>query len=508
MKVYALLFSVSLFIPCGLYAGGHAPDTVQVVMSDTSLNFDANLDSLLNLYYTGKYEEVNSLSEIDSVDEFTIQSTLTDSVIIDRLRRIPSAVDLSYNPIVRRYIDVYAERRKDQVGVMLGTAEYYFPIFDQILDYYGLPNELKYMSIIESALNPRAYSRARAVGLWQFMYGTGKRYGLTINSLVDERMDPFKACDAACRFMSDLYSIYQDWSLVIAAYNCGPGNVNKAIRRSGGKRNYWEIYYYLPRETRGYVPAFIGATYVMNYYREHNIIPQQARMPLPIDTLMITKPLHLGQVAEVLNIPIKEIRDLNPQYFRDVVPSYDKSFPLALPMSAVYRFIDLEDSIYAYKDSIFFNAKSIQNPAALIKGYVPGPPDNMSAIYYKVKSGDNLGAIAMRYGVRVSDIQYWNGLHRSMIRTNQKLVIYVPKKRAAQIKQESSENSTVKSQPPVGTVTAAAGDFENYTVKSGDSLWEITQHYPGVTEKDILELNNLSDPDKIKPGQVLKIRKK
>lgn len=502
MKKRVLLIVFAVLFPWLAFAGLPGRDTADADIPDTVLNLDANLDSMLNLWYAGHYQSIENLSEIDTTVVDSLISSLPDSVIINRLAQIPSVVPLAYNHIVRRYIEMYSRKRKDLMAVMLGLSEYYFPLFEQILDYHQLPTELKYMTVIESALNPRAYSRARAVGLWQFMYGTGKKYGLTINSLVDERMDPYKSTVAACRFMTDLYSIFKDWTLVIAAYNCGPANVNKAIRRAGGKTNYWEIYYYLPRETRGYVPAFIAATYVMNYAREHNITPVKPELPLPLDTIMVTKPLHLGQVAEVLNIPIKAVRDLNPQYFRDIVPAYEKPFPLTLPMSDTYRFIDVEDSIYTYKDSVFFNAKLIHYPASTIRGYIPGPPDNSTTVYYKVRSGDNLGSIAMRYNVRVSDLMYWNGLHNSRIRAGQRLVIYMSRKKASHY---VSSEKRAPSQPAIGTVTSEGG-FILYTVRQGDTLWDIAKLYPGVSTDDILQWNNLSNPSKLKPGQVIKIK--
>lgn len=502
MKKGSILLFIVLFFPWLAFASLPGRDSTDVEIPDSVLNLDANLDSMLNLWYAGHYQTIENLSEIDTVFADSLVSSLPDSVIISRLAQIPSVVPLTYNHIVRRYIEMYSRKRKELMGVMLGLSEYYFPIFEQILDYYQLPIELKYMTVIESALNPRAYSRARAVGLWQFMYGTGKKYGLTINSLVDERMDPFKSTVAACRFMSDLYNIFKDWTLVIAAYNCGPANVNKAIRRAGGKTNYWDIYYYLPRETRGYVPAFIAATYVMNYAREHNITPVKPDLPLPLDTIMVNRPLHLGQIAEVLNIPIKAVRDLNPQYFRDIVPAYEKPFPLTLPMAETYRFIDAEDSIYIYKDSVFFNAKLVQSPASGIRGYIPGPPDNSATVHYRVRSGDNLGSIAMRYNVRVSDLMYWNGLHNSRIRAGQRLVIYMSKKKASHY---ASSGKNVSAQSGLGTVVRQ-GDFIYYTVKQGDTLWDIAKLYPGVSTDDILQWNNLSEPSRLKPGQVIRIK--
>ena len=381
---------------------------------------------------------------------------------------------------------------------------------------------MKYMSIIESALNPRAYSRARAVGLWQFMYGTGKLYGLTINSLVDERMDPVKASHAAARFASDLYSIYHDWILVIAAYNCGPGNVNKAIRRSGGKTNYWDLYYYLPRETRGHVPAFIAAAYVMNYYSEHNLKPRKVDLPLASDTIMIHDNLHMKQVAEVLNIPLKQLHDLNPQYRTDVIPAKGKSYALRLPMEQTVNFIAYEDSIFNYQDSVFFNQESLitspTNYKSSAYNYAP-PGDKYTHLRYTVKSGDNLGYISEWYNVRVSDLRYWNNIRRNIIRAGQKLDIYVPKSKADKYKDINTMTFAQK-QAMIGKPVVSSGssasvptdleddDYIYYTVKSGDSIWTIAKKYPGVSDTDIIRLNNIKNPDALKPGQRLKIKPK
>ena len=374
-------------------------------------NFEVNLDSMLNLYYV---KQSIAFDSIDFADGDTTIPDFPDSVYIARLAAIPTVLDLSYNRVVKGYIDMYTKKRRDLVQVMLGLSEHYFPIFDDIFDYYDIPNEMKYMSIIESALNPRAYSRARAVGLWQFMYGTGRIYGLEINSLVDERLDPIKSTHASARFVKDLYEIYNDWILVIAAYNCGPGNVNKAIRRSGGKTNYWDIYYYLPRETRGHVPAFIAATYVMNYYAEHNLTPASIDIPVFTDTLRVKKQLHLQQVSEVLDIPLKQLRDLNPQYRFDIIPAGTKKYSLSLPVEHVSGFIDYEDSIYAYKDSIFFDPdKMIISPTTSTQyasSAHQAPGADYVKLIYTVKSGDNLGYISEWYKVRISDLSYWNNI--------------------------------------------------------------------------------------------------
>lgn len=329
---------------------------------ELELKTGENLDSLLNLWYVNQSLE-------NAVDEYpagadTLIPDFPDSVYLRRLAEIPSVVDLTYNRIVKNYINVYTRKRREQVRIMLGLSNYYFPIFEEVFDFYGVPYELKYLSIIESALNPRAVSRAGAVGTWQFMYSTGKHYGLTINSLVDERRDPLQATRAAARFLVDLYGIYGDWTLALAAYNCGPGNVNKAIRRSGGKRSFWEIYYYLPRETRGYVPAFIAATYTMNYYSEHLLSPAPLKLPRYTDTIMIDEPLHLRQVSEVLGLPLDQLRDMNPQYRQDLIPATPaKHYALKIPSDKTGPFIDLQDSIFAYKDSIFFDqGKLVASP--------------------------------------------------------------------------------------------------------------------------------------------------
>ena len=282
-------------------------DTIIIRGDGSTEQIERDLDSLLNNWFIRMSASGNEIGPSDStITEFS------DSVYIDRLGRINSVITLPYNTIIRNHIHVYTGRKLDRFQVMLGLQDYYFPMIEDIFDSYGLPVELKYMAVIESALNPNAVSRVGATGLWQFMYSTGRMYGLTINSVVDERRDPVKATHAAARYLKDLYGIYNDWILVIAAYNCGPGNVNKAIRRSGNRKDYWEIYYRLPRETRGYIPAYVAATYAMNYYRDHNITPLQISMPLSVDTVMVSHDVHLEQIAAVLELPVGELRALNP----------------------------------------------------------------------------------------------------------------------------------------------------------------------------------------------------
>ena len=528
IKTVFLTFFSAVFL-FQLYANPGNTDTLNIHLADslnTSLeitdsvdtNFDVNLDSMANLYYVQE-------ALPDSVAAGPIEESIpdyTDSVYIARLAAIPTVINLSYNNIVKSYIDSYTKKRRKSVEAMLGLSEYYFPIFDEIFDYYDVPNEMKYMSIIESALNPRAYSRTRAVGLWQFMYGTGRSYGLEINSLVDERRDPIKSTYAAARYSRDLYNIYHDWILVIAAYNCGPGNVNRAIRRSGGKTNYWDIYYYLPRETRGHVPAFIAATYLMNYYTEHNLVPATIDLPEKTDTVLIKERLHLGQVSEVLNIPLKQLNDLNPQYRYDIIPAGEKFYSLCLPEGYIMSFIDNEDSIFAFKDSVYFDeSRYTVSPAAHTHtSYIPeAPGSDYVKLVYTVKSGDNLGYISEWYNVRISDLQYWNNIRRNLIRSGQKLVIYKHKnqvdkyrdidkltfaQKQARIGKPVTATST---QAPIAN-SASNGEFIMYTVKEGDTLWDIAKLYPGITDTDIMRLNNITDANKIRPGQKLKIKPK
>ena len=484
--------------------------------------FEDNLDSLLNLWYV-QHSPISVDIANDTSLNNTINTNIPDSVYIDRLARIPSMFKLTYNPIVRKYIEMYYQRKPELVKVMLGLSKYYFPIFDDIFDYYEVPTEIKYMSIIESALNPKARSRTRAIGIWQFMYGTGKLYGLTINSLVDERRDPIKETHAAAQYAKDLYQIFGDWQLVVAAYNCGPVNVNRAIRRAGGKRDYWDIYKYLPRETRGHVPAFIAAVYIMNYYKEHNLSPTPISLPIRTDTIMIHRELNLMQVSEFLRIPINQLRDLNPQYIHDIIPAVGGlSYSLALPLEYTSKFIDKEDSIFAYKDSFYFNQKELlKSPNyASYKGGKVKPSGKYSAIYYTVKTNDNIGYISDWFDCRVADILDWNDLYTSRIRAGQKLVLYVPRKSSSYYEQIDNmtfdDKQKMKGKTAIVSPTQIAkplvqnidnsGNFIYYVVKQGDTLWDIAKLYPGVTGEDICRWNNITSSTMINPGQKIKIK--
>lgn len=313
-----------------------------------------NLDSLMSLYMSKKY--LSMPGDCEMKDENPV---FTPEEYIDRLRRMPTVMEMGYNDIVQRFIDRYMARLRHSVSYMLGATNFYVPIFEEALEAYQVPLELKYLPVIESALNPRAVSRVGATGLWQFMLGTGKQYGLEVNSLVDERRDPVRSSYAAARYLRDLYRIFGDWNLVIAAYNCGPGNINKAIHRSGGEKDYWRLYPYLPAETRGYVPAFIAANYAMTYYCEHGICPMSTKLPLQTDTVVVNRDVHLEQIAKVLDLDIEMLRSLNPQYRRDIVPGATKNYAIRLPMADTGRFIDMQDSIYSYRASELLTKRAV-----------------------------------------------------------------------------------------------------------------------------------------------------
>jgi len=323
----------------------------EVIEFPEAMTYD--LDSLLNVYMAKTY-----LDEPTDCNMKDVNPVYTKEEYINRLGRIPAVMEMVYNEVVQKFIDRYTGRLRHSISYMLGASNFYMPIFEEALETYQLPLELKYLPIIESALNPTAVSRVGATGLWQFMIGTGKQYGLKVNSLVDERRDPVKASYAAAHYLSDLYKVFGDWNLVIAAYNCGPENINKAIHRAKGEKDYWQIYPYLPKETRGYVPAFIAANYVMTYYSLHNICPMTTRLPAKTDTVMVNKNLHMEQVAEVIGINIDLLRSLNPMYRRNVTPGATEPMPLRLPQTEVGKFIDMEDSVYNFKADQLLNKRS------------------------------------------------------------------------------------------------------------------------------------------------------
>ena len=379
----------------------------QITKEELSEFPETMLSDMDSLYYD--WQSKNFINLDENCRMLPEGPIVSDSVYIDRLSRIPSIIEMPYNEVVKKYIEAYTGRLRNKVSFMLAAANFYMPMFEEALEAYDLPMELKYLPIIESALNPKAVSRQRATGLWQFMLRTSQSYGLETNSLVEERFDPQKSTWAAVRYLKDLFDIYKDWNLVLAAYNCGPGNVNKAIRRAGGSTDYWELYPFLPKETRGYVPGFIAVNYVMTYYCEHGICPMDSQLPAVSDTVHINKDLHLQQVAGVCNIDIEQLRSLNPQYKKDLIPGKSRVYALRLPNNMATTFIEREDSIYAYEAKKYLNKRTTVAVS-------DGSTNTKGAKYHKIKSGETLGGIAARYGVSVKQIRNLNGISGNNIR--------------------------------------------------------------------------------------------
>ncbi len=485
--------------------------------ASSKIAFVDQLDSLLSewFYYTGR-DTIQFLKPADR-NNFLL-SNIPDSLFAMRIRNIPTTIHLTYNSHVKKYIERYVINGKWIAPKFLGLSHQYFPMFEEKLDAYDLPLELKYLPVIESALNPKAKSPAGAVGLWQIMYKTGIGLGLEINTYVDERMDPEKSTEAACVYLKKLYETYQDWNIVLAAYNAGPGTVNNAIRRSGGKTTYWEILPYLPNETRNYVPAFISIVYLFTYADKHGFKPEYIPFIEDADTVMITKQLHFAALDSILEIPIGHLRELNPQYKKDIVPAINKEYPLKIQRKYITKFIELEDSIYRYCDSVFFNSVKIEiKPDDKVSEYIPSAAQPVGTVQlnYTVKSGDAIGLIASWYGVNTADLKAWNGLSSNNIRVGQVLKVYVPAALESKYKVVNSLSFEEKQKmiginPNTNTPKDEPLDpnWEYYTVKSGDTPFSISKKFPGVSVDDILKNNNISDPSSLRIGQNLKIRKK
>ena len=520
------------------------------------------LDSLNSIPYFQDYY-FNTDTALLNIYNFPIDHVpaYPDSVYIARIEKLnqETTIDLTYNKTIKTFIDLYAVKKRLLSSKMLGLKEIYFPLFEETLDKYDIPLEMKYLAVVESALNPTAGSRAGAKGLWQFMYYTGKIYGLKVNSLVDDRFDPYLSTDAACRHMVDLYAMFGDWNLVMAAYNSGAGNVRKAIRRAGGVKDYWAIWPFLPRETRGYVPAFIAVNYVMNYSSEHNLYPLDPGILYGgIDTVWVTQPLAFDQISEYLNIPIEELKFLNPIFKSGIIPAYNgKTYSLRLPSDLTLEFAGNEQALYNYKsksgiekeklmaeikkatDRQYHTVRSGENLGLIAQKYhvsvrqlkswnnmrgtlirpgqkliiypsanytyVPSssskssskstppanePVNNSVAEYHYVKSGENLGSIAKKYGCSVSNIKSWNNLKKNTIYPKQKLRVSA-----------GSSSATV----PVTSVAGGNSEYVYYTVKKGDTLWDIANLYKGISVNDIKKWNNLGNSSKLRIGQKLKI---
>lgn len=495
-----------------------------------------SVDSLLSSWYRQRSLQIAGIDSTDDMDSVYFDSTVPDSVYVERLKKMNSFISLPYNNVVRNHIIYYTTKIPKTMSTVLGLSVYYMPIFEEIMSSYDIPLELKVMAVIESSLNPVAVSRARAKGMWQFMYTTGKQYGLEITSYVDERLDPVKSAHAAARYLKDSYSIFGDWALAIASYNCGVGNVNKAIRRSGS-RDFWTLYPYLPRETRGYVPAFVAALYTMKYYKEHRIEPVPCTMPAYVDTFHINRMLHFDQISEVAGIPKDVIRSLNPQYLHEIIPGVEHEYVLRLPYEYSAAFVDNIDSIYSYKSDKYFSPVNVEK----IK---KGVSMSSSRTVHTVRSGETLGGIAIKYRVKVSDIQGWNGLRSTMIRKGQKLVIYPGGSYTPSVSSGNRITHNVRSGETLGAIaerykvsTASLRKWNNisgdmirvgqtltvytkgapvdtstkdgylmYTVRKGDTLWDIAKKFSGVTVNDIMKLNGFTKNSRIYPGAKIKIR--
>jgi len=505
------------------------------------------LDSLAHLKYYGDY---SFTTDRDSLNIYNFSKKhvpkYPDSIYAARIEALnrQTTIEVTYNKNVKNFIHLYTVKKRDLSARILGLAEIYFPLFEEQLDRFDIPLEMKYLAVVESALIPTAGSRVGAKGLWQFMYGTGKVYGLKVTTLIDERYDPYQATIAACEHMSDLYDIYGDWSLVMAAYNSGGGNVNKAIRRAGGVKSYWAIWPYLPRETRGYVPAFIAVYYMMTHSAEHNIYPVHPGIVYnEIDTVTVHDVLAFDQINEMLGVPMDQIKLLNPLYKKQIIPyEVNEQFFLRLPKNYIGDFINNEAALYAYKTK---KGTEKEKLVAEIK-------KAQERTVHVVRRGENLGLIAKRYHVYISQIKAWNNMRKTTIYPGQKLVVYpsakynpqaVAASSSGSVSKSSSGTHTVKNGENLGLIAKKYGcsvsdlkswnnlsrstihpgqkllvsntagqtkidpkaEYIYHTVKSGDTLWDIAKMYDGVTVNQIKQLNNISNARRLKPGDKIRI---
>ncbi len=410
-------------------------------------------------------------------------------LIKDRLSCIQKSIPLHYNDRIHAFINYFTVKDREYTRLMMRRKNLYFPIFEKYLAKYNMPDELKYLSIIESALNPRAVSRASAVGLWQFMSPTGKYYGLHHDWYIDDRMDPDKATDAACRYLKDLHRMFGDWELALAAYNTGPGNVKRAIRKSGYQKTFWDIYNYLPRETRSYVPQFVAITYAMNYVEEHNFLDEGAEMFMPSDTIHVTQYLHFDTFAQLTNICLDDLQKLNPSVKQNALPGVSKSYVVHIPQVA-------KETLNMNRLAILDSASKVgKQEIELLAKNSPGSTYGRDRLTYKVRSGDVLGSIAIRHGVSVNDIKKWNNLHSNNITVGQRLNLW-------QKPNQSSDLVVKNSSTPQPILPTTIPNSKTYIVQPGDTLWDISRKFEGLTLEKLRTLNNLED-NKIKPGQKL-----
>lgn len=475
MKKFLLLLLTFCALNTWAQEGESVPDSVEVAMAEEEMLFKE--DSASFAFYS-LFSEVEYIPGDDRPE-----------LIRDRLACLEQDIQLVYNNRVHSFINYFTVRDREYTRMVIRRKHLYFPVFEKYLKQYGLPDELKYLSIIESGLNPKAVSRARAVGLWQFMYATGRHYKLHIDWYTDERMDFEKSTDAACRYLRDLYGMFNDWELALAAYNAGPGNVKKAIRRSGYKKTFWEIYDYLPRETRSYVPQFVAMIYTMNYLPEHNFIEQEQEMLMPYDTLMVNKYVHFNTLANLTGICLDDLQILNPGLLRNAVPDAARYHTIRIPSIA-------KEVLHQNRVAILDSAAKVgKKELELLAKNTEGSTYGTDRIVYRVKSGDVLGSIAMRYRVRIDDIKRWNNLTSNTIRIGQQLTIWT--------KQPAShEVTSVASARPKPAEPMQVPASKTYVVQPGDTLWHISRKFEGLTIEKIKSLNNLTDA-KIQPGQTL-----
>lgn len=478
-----------------------------LTQSSDSLSFTMEQElTQASKLHTFQLKQIQNYSDLSftASNQLLVNKEYPDSVYAARLAAIPSVVDLTYNKLVKAHIEVYTKKKREMSERVLGLTQYYFPIFEAALDKYDLPYELKYMAVIESALNPRAISRVGASGLWQFMRYTGKQFGLEVNAYTDERFDVLKSTEAACKYMKNMYDIFGDWTLAIAAYNCGAGRVRSAVRRSG-KKDFWNIYYYLPRETRGYVPIFIAAAYMINNYQYHGLTPKEVEFPLVMDTLHVNHNVHLAQIAAKYNRPYKQLLRLNPEFPRGYVLGGRKTRVVKVPPLSSGELRPDMKAIYAHNRSKFFHGNRVKNQHYL------GVPNGYVPVEYVVQAGDNLGYIADWFDTWVSRVKSWNNLRRSTIRAGQKLRLYVPKSKKAYYQEITQKDFAWKQKNrSVNSHTALITKSENpnykyYKVKKGDTMWNISNKH-GVSVHRIKELNNHINHRKIKPGMLLLIK--
>ena len=509
-------------------------NTIKASISDKSIvypeSFETDTKAMMNNWYLKNY------TVLDTYVDNTENVQVSDDVYITRLQAMPTTIEMPFNSVVKNYIEMYVNRRRTLVEEMLGMSLYYMPIFEDALERHGLPLELKYLPVIESAINPDAVSRVGAAGLWQFMVSTAKGLGLEVNSLVDERRDPYRSSEKAAEYLKNLYNIYHDWSLAIAAYNCGPGKVNQALRRAGAAegemRDFWEIYEYLPRETRGYVPAFIAANYVMTYFKNHNISPSLAKKPLLTDRVRVTDRIAFKQISDVLNIPIEELRVLNPQFRRDIIPGNNHPYDLCLPMHQVGSFIMSEDSIKSYTNGVTFPRATVEPGVARndenagVEGVDFKYETRTVTKWHKVRRGETLAKIAGMYGVTSSSIKSANGLRSSKLKRGKSLKIVTTERVKVPIEteevaedellaqngeempaEETAENVAEESTTPKTTSSASTAKHDGivvkHTVVAGETLHSLAKAN-GLTVDQLKTANRLTD-DNIQVGMVLTI---